>query len=274
MNENQRKKEEKKLQIIDFHCHIYPEAVAEKATQSICDFYELEGGHMNGTVQTLLKQGDAAGIDRFVVLPVGMRPDKVRHVNDFILSEMAAQPRFIGFGTVHAAMEDIAAEAEYIIENGLRGVKMHPDFQKFDIDDERLFPFYETVQGRIPVMFHMGDKRYDHSHPSKLRHIMELFPNLQTVAAHFGGYSMYETAYETLHDKDNCVFDVSSSLMFMPEGVAEKYIRAYGADRMVFGTDYPLWDPATETKRFFDLKLTEDEFEQIAHKTAEAFLKL
>lgn len=261
------------MHIIDFHCHIYPDPIAEKATQSICDFYELEGGHMNGTVQTLLRQGDAAGIGQFIILPVGMRPDKVRHVNDFILAEAAGQPRFIGFGTVHAGMENICEEAQYIIDCGLHGVKMHPDFQKFDIDDARLFPFYETVEGKLPVMYHMGDKRYDYSHPHRLRHVMELFPKLQTVAAHFGGYSMYETAYEILKDKD-CIFDVSSSLMFMPEGVAERYINAFGAERMVFGTDYPLWDPVTETERFFRLKLTDDQIEQIAHKTAEAFLHL
>lgn len=261
------------MRIIDFHCHIYPEAIAEKATQSICDFYELEGGHMNGTVQTLLQQGDAAGIDQFVVLPVGMRPDKVRHVNDFILAEAAKQPRFIGFGTVHAGMEDLCGEAEYITASGLHGIKMHPDFQKFAIDDERLFPFYETVQGKLPVMYHMGDQRYDYSHPARLRRVLELFPKLQAVAAHFGGYSMYETAYELLNDKD-CIFDVSSSLMFMPEGVAEHYIRAFGAERLVYGSDYPLWDPVKEVHRFFQLKLTDNQFEQICHKTAEEFLKL
>lgn len=261
------------MHIIDFHCHIYPEAVAEKATKSICDFYELEGGHMNGTVQTLLQQGNTAGIDQFVVLPVGMRPDKVRHVNDFILAEAAKEPRFIGFGTVHAGMSNLCEEAEYIIDNGLHGIKMHPDFQKFAIDDERLFPFYETVEGKLPVMYHMGDKRYDYSHPAKLRRVMELFPKLQVVAAHFGGYSMYETAYELLHDKD-CIFDVSSSLMFMSEGVAEHYIRAFGAERLVYGSDYPLWNPVQEVQRFFRLKLTDSEFEQIAHKTAEVFLKL
>ena len=95
-------------------------------------------------------------------------------LNDFILNETAKQPRFIGFGTVHAAMEHISEEGEYIINAGLHGIKMHPDFQKFDIDDERLFPLYETVQGRIPVMYHMGDKRYDYSQPSKLRHVLEL----------------------------------------------------------------------------------------------------
>ena len=163
--------------------------------------------------------------------------------------------------------------AEYIIEKGLHGIKMHPDFQTFGIDDPRLFPMYEAVSGKIPVMLHMGDKRYEYSHPARLKKLLKQFPDLQVIAAHFGGYSMYETAFELLHDT-NCVFDVSSSLMFMEAGVAEKYIRAFGAERMAFGTDYPLWDPVTETQRFRQLKLTDAEFDQIGHKTAERVLEL
>jgi predicted TIM-barrel fold metal-dependent hydrolase len=122
-------------------------------------------------------------------------------------------------------------------------------------------------------MLHMGDKRYDYSHPARLRRVLENFPRLQVIAAHFGGYSMYETAYDLLHDKD-CIFDVSSSMMFMEEGIAEKYINIYGAERMAFGTDYPLWDPVAETKRFLQLKLTDEQFEQIGHKTVERILNL
>ena len=261
------------MHLIDIHSHVYPAAVAAKAAKSIQDFYELDGGGMDGTVELLLKQGDTAGISQFVILPVGLKPDRVRHINDFILHQVAAQPRFIGFGTVHAAMENIGDEAEYIIANGLHGIKMHPDSQLFDIDDPRLFPMYEAISGKIPVMPHMGDPRYDFSHPRKLRRVMDLFPNLQVIATHFGGYSMYEEAYELLHDKD-CVFDISSSMMFMPEGVAEKYINAYGAERMAFGTDYPLWNPVVETERFLRLNLTADQFEQIGHKTAQRVLGL
>jgi predicted TIM-barrel fold metal-dependent hydrolase len=168
-------------------------------------------------------------------------------------------------------MENICGEAEFIASAGLKGIKMHPDTQLFNIDDERLFPLYDLIQGKMPVMLHMGDKRYNYSHPARLRRVLELFPKLQVIATHFGGYSMYEEAYDLLHDKD-CVFDVSSSLMFMPEGVAEKFINAYGAERMAFGTDYPLWDPVVETERFMRLKLTADQFDQIGHKTAERVL--
>ncbi len=261
------------MHLIDVHTHVYPPAIARKAAASIREFYQLGTDEMDGTSQTLLEKGVAAGIDRFLILPVAVRPDRTRHINDFILDEVAAQPRFIGFGTIHAGMENIVEEARYILENKLKGIKMHPDTQEFAIDDPRLFPVYEEIEGKLPVLFHMGDVRYDYSHPTKLRKVLELFPKLQVIAAHFGGYGMYETAYECLWDKD-CIFDISSSMMFMEKGVPEKYINMYGAERMAFGTDYPLWDPIKETERFLKLDLTDEQFEQIGHKTIECFLDL
>ena len=261
------------MHIIDIHTHIYPPTIAKKAAASVRDFYKIDVDTMDGTADTLLERETMAGVEQMVVLPVAIHPDKTRHINDFILEEVAAQPKFIGFGTVHAGMKNIGDEVRYVIEKGLKGIKMHPDTQGFPIDDPRLFPAYEEVQGEGVVFMHMGDELYNHSHPVRLRRVLDLFPHLDVVAAHFGGYSMYETAYEQLRDK-NCIFDVSSSLMFMEEGVAEKYINAYGAERLAFGTDYPLWDPVEEVKRFLELKLTDAQFEQIAHKTAEEFLKL
>ena len=261
------------MHLIDIHTHIYPPAVAHKAAASIREFYQLNTQEMDGTAETLLKKGDEVGIDRFVILPVAVRPDRTRHINNFILEQVAVQPRFIGFGTIHAAMENIADEAQYIMDQGLKGIKMHPDTQAFAIDDPRLFPAYEQIQGKIPVIFHMGDARYHYSHPAQLKCVLDQFPKLQVIAAHFGGYRMYEEAYEFLYHKD-CIFDVSSSMMFMKEGDAERYIRIYGAERMAFGTDYPLWDPVLETKRFQQLRLTDDEFDQIGHKTVERFLGL
>ena len=261
------------MKLIDIHTHVYPDPIAQKATDSIKDFYQLGGGGMNGTVSMLRSRGAEAGISQYVILPVAVRPDRTRHVNDFILQQARQYDDFICFGTVHAAMENIAEEAEYIMDKGLRGIKMHPDTQEFTIDDPRLFPMYEAIAGRIPVILHMGDHRYDYSQPSRLRHVLELFPRLEAIAAHFGGYGMYEEAYRQLHDKD-CIFDISSSMMFMEDGIAEEYIGRYGAERMAYGTDYPLWDPVTEVAAFKKLKLTDDQFEQIAHKTAQRFLDL
>ena len=262
------------MKFIDFHTHVYPDAIAPKAADSVRLFYESQGNHkMNGTVQMLLEQGTKAGVEQFVILPVAMRPDRTRHINDFILSQLENEPRFLGFGTVHAGMENLMDEVDYITEKGLRGIKMHPDSQVFDIDDPRLLPMYEQIQGKLPVILHMGDQRFDHSHPARLRRVLEMFPGLQVIAAHFGGYTMHEEACQLLKDKE-CFFDVSSSLMFMEKGVAERYVNLYGAERFVYGSDYPMWDPEIEMERFLSLDLTADQFEQIAHKTAESILKI
>lgn len=263
------------MEFIDMHTHIYPDDIASKAAKSVQDFYGIGGeGKMDGTAGRLLKRGREAGISRFLVLPVAIRPDRVQGINDYIVTQLRQHPEFVGFGTVHARMDGIGEETERIAELGLRGIKMHPDSQRFAIDDRDLFPMYEIARDKgLPVMLHMGDLRYSYSQPILLRRVLEQFPGLRVIAAHFGGYSVYEEAFQTLRDMD-CVFDTSSSLMLLEPGMAEKYINGYGAERLAFGTDYPMWDPVEERKRFDGLKITAAQKEQIASKTAKRVLGL
>lgn len=262
------------MKIIDIHTHIYPDNIAQKAADSVKAFYEGIGdGNMNGTESMLLDRGQTAGIEKYVILPVALRPDRVQHINDFIYQRAQENSKLIPFGTVHAAMDGLTDEVDRLMNMGVKGIKLHPDSQQFAIDDPRLFPMYEAVKGRIPVMLHMGDHRYDYSHPARLKNLLELFPDLDVIAAHLGGYSMYETAWELLRDK-NCVMDISSSVVFLEPGVPEKYINRYGAERLAFGSDYPMFDPVKEVDRFLQFHLTDDQKEQIAYKTAERILKL
>lgn len=262
------------MNVIDIHTHIYPDDIAQKAADSVKAFYGGIGDPtMDGTERLLLSRGLQAGIDRFTILPVAIRPERVKAINDFVRQRVQANSRFIPFGTAHAAMEGMVEEVERLIAYGAKGIKMHPDSQGFSIDDPRLFPLYEAVQGRIPVMLHMGDLRYDHSHPARLRRILERFPKLDVIGAHFGGFRMYETALEYLRDT-SCVLDTSSSMMFMEPGIPERVIRLYGAERMAFGSDYPMFDPVHELERILRLKLTDGEKEQILCKTAERILRL
>lgn len=260
------------MKLIDIHAHVYPDAIAMKAAQSIRNYYHI-GEELDGTPKMLMERGALAGVSDYLILPVAVKPEHVQSINNFILKQTREHACFVGFGTVHAAMENITGEVERIQSMGLRGIKIHPDCQHFDINDPRMFPVYEAIQGRLPMMMHMGDEHYTYSHPSRLRHVLDLFPRLQVCAAHFGGYSMYEDALKLLYDKD-CIMDVSSSLMFMDRGMPERYINIYGAERMAFGTDYPVWDPVHEVQRLMELNLTMEQKEQIAHKTAERFLNL
>ena len=262
------------MRFIDFHTHVYPDAIAAKAADNVRQFYDgLGNPAIDGSVNTLLDRGTKAGVENFVILPVAVQAARTRHINDFILEQVEKQPRFYGYGTIHAGMENLTDEVRYIMDKGLRGIKMHPDYQLFNIDDPRLFPVYEMAGEKLPFIFHMGDQRYDYSHPARLRHVLELFPRLRVIAAHFGGYTVHEVAKEELKGMD-CFFDVSSSLMFMEAGVAERYINHYGADRFVYGSDFPMWDPVEEMERFLRLKITDDQKEQIAHITAEGILNI
>lgn len=260
------------MKIIDMHTHVYPDAIAAKAARSIRSYYHL-GENMDGTISTLLEHGAAAGVEHWLILPVAVKPDHVQSINNFTHQQVVQHACFTGFGTVHAEMENMPEEVRRIGELGLKGIKIHPDCQHFHIDDPRLFPLYEEIQGKLPMMIHLGDERYDYSHPARLRKVLQEFPNLLVCAAHFGGHTMYETAKEYLSDT-NCILDISSTLMFLDKRTAEGYVNHYGAQRLAFGTDYPVWDPVREVERFLSLNITEEQKEQIAWKTASRFLNL
>lgn len=258
------------MKIIDFHTHIYPEKIAEKATQSICDFYNLETSFV-GNADTLIKNGRGAGIEKFVILPVAVKAEHVQNINGFVASQVQQHEEFIGFGTIHAESGNLLDVLEEIENLGLRGIKLHPDTQCFAVDDKRLFEIYDAMQGRLPLLVHAGDPRYEYSRPEKIKRILHLFPKLVVIAAHFGGWSLFDVAYENLKD-ENCCFDISSSIMFMGKEKAKYYINKYGADRMLFGSDFPLWSPEKEAEVFFSLGLSHEDEEKIAYKNAERLL--
>ena len=260
------------MKVIDFHTHVYPEKIAAKATKAIADFYNLEGG-IPGTAEMLLNEGRKGGVEKYVILPVAINPLNVRHLNEATIEETKLHKEFIGFGTIHAAMDNIMGEVEYIENIGLRGIKMHPDFQLFAIDDKRLFEMYDYLQDKIPVILHTGDPRYDYSRPDKLKKVLDNFPRLTVIAAHLGGYGVFSEALEIL-GRTECYVDISSSRMFMEEEEIYRYIHGYGADRILFGSDFPLWSPKDEFEALLKLKITDEEKEKIAYKKAERLLNL
>ena len=258
------------MEIFDCHTHIYPEPIAQKASDSIGGFYGISMHH-SGSAEELSSACRAAGIAKEVVCSAAVTPKQVHSINDFIAAQCASHPDFIGLGTLHTGFDEYAAEndngngvkcavdeVERMISLGLHGVKLHPDMQLFNVDDERLFPAYEAMQGRLSLLVHAGDYRTDFSHPRRIRHIKELFPRLTVIAAHFGGWSVPEIALDHLKDTD-CFFDVSSSISFTGKRRAAELIRIYGAERMLFGSDFPMWDPQEELDTFRQLGLSINE---------------
>lgn len=253
----------KKYRIIDSHCHIYPDKIAQKASDATADFYELPPS-LDGRISTLLEHGERAGIDHFIVQSVATTPKQVSSINNFIAASVAASGgRFTGLGTLHPESEDMEADVNELIALGLKGVKIHPDIQKVKLDDYRLLKMYELCEGRLPILIHTGDNRYDYSNPNRMLPILDSYPNLTVIGAHFGGWSIWEDAWRDYAGRENFYVDCSSSLYAIKPETAVELIHAYGVDRVLFGTDYPLWTPESEIERFMQLDLTESEREDI-----------
>lgn len=263
------------MEIINAHAHIYPSKIAAKATETIGAFYDIEMDMPEGTSERLLEDGRKNGISRYVVHSVATTAHQVRTINNFIKSEVDAHPEFIGFITLHPELteEEMANEVDWAIANGLKGIKLHPDFQKFYIDDEACEKFYRAASGKLPILLHMGDDRYEFSKPHRLIKIAKKYPNVNFIAAHFGGYRCWEDSclYKGI---DNIYFDTCSSLAFIDSKTAKSLIDLLGVERFFFATDFPMWDSKNELERFNKIDLTDDEKEMIFSTNIKRLLNL
>ena len=261
------------MTIIDTHAHIYPDKIALKAARSIGEFYDIPM-ELSGTVDELLQSGRAAGISRWLVHSVAISPERVSAINDFIIREVQSHPaEFIGFATMHPDHPDVEGELKRAKAAGLKGVKLHPDFQHFCLDDARAIAMFRVCAAlNLPVLVHTGDTRYPYSEPTRMAAALDQVPALKAICAHLGGWSLWEDAWKTLSGRKNVWIDTSSSLYALPPEDAAHVIRHYGADRAFFGTDYPMWKPDEELARFMRLPLTESEREGILHGNFERFL--
>lgn len=258
--------------IFDTHCHIFPDKIALKASGATGDYYGVRMRHP-GTVEVLRKAGAKAGVTDFLVCSAATKPNQVSAINDFIAAECGAEPHFVGFGSLHPYMDDMAAEADRMESLGIAGIKIHADFQGFRLDDPKAYELYELVQGRFPILFHMGDVNTQNTAPELLRDIVRSFPKLRVIAAHLGGYTVWDRAALALPDLDILV-DTSSSLPFIGSARGCELVRVFGAERCLFGTDYPMWDHSEELERFDAMELTDSERRMILWDNAASLFGL
>ena len=249
---------------MDAHCHVYPAAIAAKAAGATDAFYGVTSA-CDGTVDMLLEKEFAAGVDHCVIQSVATTPKQVKSINEFIARTVAeGEGKFTGLGTLHPDSADIKGDVEHILELGLKGVKMHPDIQAFKIDDYRCLKIYELCEKyHLPVLLHTGDDRYDYSNPNRLLPVLEIYKDLTFIGAHLAGYSIWEEACDKLGNAPNLMVDCSSSFFRLSTEKAEELIRRWGADRVLFGTDYPMWAADKELATLMSMHFSEEEFKKI-----------
>ena len=260
------------FRICDSHAHIFPDKLAEKAAEAIGDFYgiKMRGA---GSVSALLKSGEKIGVSNYLVCSTATKHEQVDAINTFVAAACERTPSFWGFGTIHQDFADYENELIRIKSLGLLGVKIHPDFQSVNIDDSRLLKMYEVCRSlSLPILFHVGDNRYGFSKAERLRTVAENFKDLKVIAAHLGGYTVWEQSVDIIKDLDNVYTDTSSSLFFLSPEKASRLIRKMPIERVFFGVDFPMWNHDEEYRRYRGLNLTDDENERILSKNLISFL--
>ncbi len=262
------------MQVVDIHAHVFPDPIADKASGSIGEFYHMGVRH-NGTVNRLLELYREAGISHGCIHSVAITPHSVDSINRFIAETAHAHPdKLTGYGAIHPGYEDIPGLIREVKKQGLKVLKIHPDMQQFALDSPEAMNMFAAVEGKLPIIIHTGDHRFEYSNPRRMKPVLDAFPKLVCVCAHLGGWSEWDEALETLTSYENVYVDTSSALYAMSPEEAKRIIRCYSRERVLFGTDYPMWNPAEELERFHRLQLTDEEEERILYRNAEKLLNI
>ena len=263
----------KGVSIVDFHCHAFPDDVAQRALDALLSIYKVQP-KTDGTASGLIRHMDIGGVDYAVVLPVATKASQVTSINDWAASH--ADPRIISFGGIHPLCEDIGGEVERIVSLGLPGIKIQANWQDTYVDDPKMYPIYEAAQGRLIISFHSGEELTPFeelkSTPRRLAKVHADFPDLVMIAAHMGGYLMWDEVEECLVGKD-IYMDTSACF---PDDLDDSrfvdIIRRHGPERILFGTDLPFGDPLDDIPRLMNMGLTDRELQLILGKNAQRLL--
>ena len=261
--------------VIDFHTHCFPDKIAERA---IAKLAHVSGGlepHTDGTLDGLRRSMAKGGVDLSVVLSIATNAHQQTSVNDFAAAINNGRD-IIAFGSVYPDSEDALDELERIKALGLKGVKLHPDYQGFAVDDPKMKPIYRKISALgLICVFHAGlDYGFAPPYggmPEAMRTAVGWFDS-PVVAAHWGGIHCGEGVLKHLCDIGHLYFDTSFGYAMMPRYYAERILEKQGADKLLFGTDTPWHCPSMEWRLLDALGLSDTEREAIACGNAKKLL--
>lgn len=231
------------MQPIDAHVHVFPDEIAPRAISRIEGLAGVTST-LDGTAGSLLRSMDAAGIERSIVLSIATRPSQF----DSILawSRSAQDRRILCLPSVHPADPKAAERVRIAAEEGFRGLKFHPYYQDFDLDDPVMDPVYGAMEERGMVcVSHTG---FDHAFPfvrradpPRILRVLAKFPRLPFLATHLGAWKDWDLVARLLPGA-NLWIDTAYSLQYLPRDEARRLVLSFPADRLLFGSDSP-WAP-------------------------------
>jgi predicted TIM-barrel fold metal-dependent hydrolase len=212
---------------------------------------------------------------------------RLQRRNEWTCRVASEHPQLIPFIGLDPSMshEELLAEIDLRREQGARGIKLHPPNQRFFPTDRRLWPVYERAQELdIPVLFHsgvfaLGPGPSDYAHPRHFSEVLSAFPRLTVVMAHLA-FGDFAACAELARAHDNVFFDCcyvingTEKTPTLSDDEAVAALRQVGCDRVMFGSDYPWFDPVLDAQRLQRLPLADAEKRAVLHDNAVRLLAL
>ena len=263
--------------IIDIHTHAFPDELAKRALSSLLS---LSDGAFppvtDATSNGLLAYMDECGIDLSVLQPIVTKEKQIVALNEWAVSVQC--DKIISFGGIFPDSPDYKAAIDFVYNLGLRGLKLHPEYQNFVVDDPRILPVYDYALSRgMTLLFHAG---YDPAFKPPFRSGAQQFANVldamrggTIILAHLGGHEGWEDTERYLCGRD-VYFDTSMGFFYRPEEVFLSFVKNHGADKILFGTDSPWSASDTEIASLRSMPITEEQKELIFSGNAKRILGL
>ncbi len=260
-------------QIIDFHTHAFPDALAAKAVPALAK----EGGvraYANGTVSDLLASMDRAGIDKSVICSIATRPEQFEPI--LAWSNQVRSERLEPLPSVHPDDPLVHEHIKTISEQGFKGIKLHPYYQDFYLDEVRMIPLYETVyRYDLLLVMHTGFDiafpRIRRADPEKILRVLERLPELKLITTHLGSWDDWDEVADKLIGKP-VYLELSFSLDYLKPETARHMIEAHPPEYILFGTDSPWKDQEKAIQLFNNLGFDHETNKRILQDNARSLL--
>ena len=259
------------MKIIDAHTHCFTDSIVERAMAKLSVAIPYPPAH-DGTVAGLINAQLEAGVDISVMAPIATKPSQNEHINEWAASVQSDKLRCMG--SVHPKTENYKEVIDKIAALGLVGIKFHPEYQDYYIDDENVIPIYEYAAFKgLPMLFHAGaDIAYKPPYkapPKSCAKLARRLPGAKIICAHLGGNWVYDEALEEL-ENTNVYIDLAATCFDVTGDRLKNFILAYGTHRVMFATDSPWTPPKKGVQVLNECGLSTQQLEQVFYKTAES----
>ncbi len=265
--------------MIDFHTHIFPDKIASATLAHLSE----KGGipfHTNGTGAGLSASMRKASIDLSINLPVMTSAAQVHKVNDSLLRkrEIHQELGILSFAGIHPDFEDYKEELSLRKQQGFAGIKLHPAYQGYDLDDDRFLRIiYSACELGLIVLTHagldIGFPEHDYADVKMILHVIETLHPDRFVLAHMGGWNGWKDVERDLAGADvyfDTAFSIGEHGMSIDDFV--RLSRKHGIHRILFGSDSPWADQTSYAEQILQMPFTDDELRAITEENARDLL--